>query len=139
MLTLYHVCLYHVPLDENVIPDAIVVIHLVLHKLHLFGKIRKSINQISALLILKAMLLPVIDYGDDNYLSACKRDLNKLQVLLNKALRIAYGKYDGLPVNDLHHWANIGGVYRIWPLRISGVLRVSSAWGPMLASPPPQN
>ena len=46
------------------------------------------------------MLLPVIDYGDVKYLSACKRDLNKLQVLLNKALRIAYGKYDGLPVKD---------------------------------------
>ena len=26
MLTLYHVCLYHVPLDENVIPDAIGVV-----------------------------------------------------------------------------------------------------------------
>ena len=43
-------------------------IHLALHKLHLFGKIRISINQISALLILKAMLLPVIDYGDVIYI-----------------------------------------------------------------------
>ena len=67
-------------------------IRIILHKLSLLAKMKKFLTNDTALSIYKAMLLPYFDYGDIIYDKANCKDLDKLQKLQNKCLRICLGQ-----------------------------------------------
>lgn len=58
-------------------------------KLTTLSKIRFCITENIAVLLYKALILSILDYGDVFYDCAAKKDLDKLQKLQNRALRIA--------------------------------------------------
>lgn len=64
------------------------IIRNVSHKVYTLSKIRDRLTDKAAADVLKVMILPIIDYGDVFYLSASSQLLNRLRVLLNKAMRI---------------------------------------------------
>ena len=59
-------------------------------KIYILAKVRKYINTAAALMLYKSMILSHIDYGDIFLNLAPKTQLNKLQVLQNRALRICH-------------------------------------------------
>ena len=69
------------------------VMRTVLHKMTLLAKMKKYINNRVALLIYKTMILPYLDYADVIYHNSMSGDLNKLQRLQNRCLRVCLG-YD---------------------------------------------
>ena len=58
------------------------------HKAYILSRIRRFITEYSALRIYKAMLLPYFDYADIVYDKARQSDLDKLQRVQNKSLKI---------------------------------------------------
>ena len=64
------------------------VIRTVSHKLYVLSKIRKYLTERASVLIYKTMVLPYLDYADIIYNKACLQDLEKLQRLQNRALKI---------------------------------------------------
>ena len=67
------------------------VIRTVLHKMTLLAKMRKYLKPDVAVQIYKSMLLPYLDYVDVIYHKSNSGDLNKLQRLQNRCLRICLG------------------------------------------------
>ena len=61
--------------------------HKLEHKMYLFRKIRWNLTEDAAKKILKAMILPVADYGDLVYGTCIKTHIAKLQLVINKGLR----------------------------------------------------
>ena len=70
-------------------PQTNYAIKSVSSKIYLLSKIRYLINTSAAIKIVKAMILPYLDYGDFLYFSTTQELLTKLQRLLNRALRLA--------------------------------------------------
>ena len=68
------------------------IIKCVCHKMTLLAKLKRYLNESTALVIYKSMLLPYLDYGDIIFCNSNKKDLDKLQRLQNKCLRICMGK-----------------------------------------------
>ena len=68
------------------------VIRTVLHKLMLLSKMKKYLKDNTALNIFKAMVLPYFDYADVIFDKALNKDIDKLQKLQNKCLRLCLGK-----------------------------------------------
>ena len=66
-------------------------------KLNTFRKIRKCRSQNTAVRVYKATLLPILDYSDLIYELLNKAQLQKLQRLQNKGLRVVFwgAKPDG--------------------------------------------
>ena len=64
------------------------LLNTVTHKVYILGKIRRFITEYAAVRIYKAMLLPYFDYADIVYDKARQVDLDKLQRLQNKGLKI---------------------------------------------------
>lgn len=64
------------------------IIRNVSHKVYILSKIRDKLTDKAAADVLKVMILPLLDYRDVFYPSASGQLLNKLRVLMNKALRI---------------------------------------------------
>ena len=64
------------------------LLNTVTHKMYILGKIRRFITQYAAIRIYKAMLLPYFDYADIVYDKARQGDLDKLQRVQNKMLKI---------------------------------------------------
>ena len=52
---------------------------LICHKLYLLSKIRKYINEFTAISIFKSMVVPLIDYGNIVYSGTSYQNLDKLQ------------------------------------------------------------
>ena len=77
-------------LDKNLtFTKHIKYIHgLAAHKIYLLSKIRPCINQSTAMKIYKTKILPYFDQGDILYMDAFNKDVDKLQKLQNRALRI---------------------------------------------------
>ena len=69
------------------------VVRNVLHKMTLLAKVKQFLQNNTALQIYKSMLLPYLDYADVIFHKSNSRDLNKLQRLQNRCLRICLG-YD---------------------------------------------
>ena len=67
------------------------VIKTVCYKMTLLARLKKYLNNETALLIYKSMLLPYFDYADVIFCKANTKDLDKLQKLQNKCLRICMG------------------------------------------------
>ena len=68
------------------------VIRTVLHKLMLLAKMKNYLKDDSVLNIYKAMMLPYFDYADVIIDGALNKDIDKLQKLQNKCLKICKGK-----------------------------------------------
>ena len=65
---------------------------LILHKMSLLSKMKRYLNNDVALDIYKAMLLPYFDYADVIFDMARSLDLDKIQRLQNRCLRICLGQ-----------------------------------------------
>ena len=68
------------------------VIRTVLHKLILLSKLKRYLNDNTAITIYKSMMLPYFDYADVIFDKALNKDIKKLQTLQNKCLRICLGE-----------------------------------------------
>ena len=70
------------------------VIRTVLHKLMLLTKMKKYLRDDAALSVFKSMSMmpPYFDYADVIFDKALNKDINKLQRLQNKCLRLCMGK-----------------------------------------------
>ena len=78
------------------------LIRLILYKMTMLAKLRRYLNNDVAIQIYKSMLLPYFDYADVIFHKACSKDLDKLQRLQNRCLRICLG-YDRLFSTDRAH------------------------------------
>ena len=59
-------------------------------KLYTFRKIRKCMSQNTAIKVYKATLLPILEYNDIVYDLLTKAQLQKLQRIQNRALRVVF-------------------------------------------------
>ena len=82
------------------------VVQRVCHKMTLLAKLKKYLKDETALLIYKTMLLPYFDYADVIFCKANKKDIDKLQRLQNKCLRICLGKERRFDTDRAHKLAN---------------------------------
>ena len=82
------------------------VIRTVIHKLTLLAKMKRYMIDSVATSIYKAMILPYFDYADALYDKANVKDLDKLQKLQNKCLRICLGKERRFNTDATHKLAN---------------------------------
>ena len=57
---------------------------IVTHKLYMFSKIRFYIGEKEAITLFKSMILPIIENCDIVYEGTSKRNLDKIDKLLNK-------------------------------------------------------
>ena len=77
-------------------------IRCVQHKIILLSKVKKYLNADVALKIYKSMILPYLDYADVIYSKANVSDLDKLQRLQNRCLKLCQGRYGRLDSDRLH-------------------------------------
>ena len=82
------------------------VIHQICYKMTLLAKMKKYLKDESAVLIYKTKLLPYFDYAVVIISQANKKDVDKLQTLQNKCLRICLGKERRFDTNRAHKLAN---------------------------------
>ena len=75
-------------------------------KLISFRKIRNDITESTAILVYKATILPLFDYNDIIYSLLTVQQLNKLQCVQNRALRIVF-KGRTLSVDEMHLTARV--------------------------------
>ena len=80
---------------------------LISHKLYLLSKIRKYINELTAIKIFQTMIAPLIDYGDIIYSGTSMKNLDKLQSLQNRGLRICTNENRYLSKELLHNRCKI--------------------------------
>lgn len=59
------------------------------HKIYV-GRIRKYLSATIVVLVVKTFILPKLEYGDIFLTGTSKRDINRLQKLLNVCLRICF-------------------------------------------------
>ena len=79
---------------------------LMAQKLISFRKIRKSISEHTAILLYKATILPTFDYNDFYYNLLTTQQLNNMQRIQNRALRIVF-RARKLSVEDMHTAARV--------------------------------
>ena len=65
---------------------------LVTHKLYLLSRIRKFLTTQACITIFKTMVLSVIEYGDIIYSGTSECNLNKIDKLFYRGLRICMGQ-----------------------------------------------
>ena len=75
-------------------------------KLISFRKIRKSISELTAIILYKATILPIFDYNDFYYNLLTVQQLTKMQRLQNRALRIVFCSKK-LSVEEMHTAARV--------------------------------
>ena len=80
---------------------------IVSHKIYLLSKIRRFINEETALFIFRSMIAPILDYGDIIYMGGSENGLSKLQKLQNRALRICVDIHHYIPTILLHQQADV--------------------------------
>ena len=64
------------------------MVNTVSHKLYLLSKIRRYINKEACILIFKTMVLSILEYGDSIYSGTSKFNLEKLEKLFYRGLRL---------------------------------------------------
>ena len=67
------------------------IVNIVSHKLYLLSKIRKYLTKHACILIFKTMVLSLIEYGDILYTGTTHKNLDKLDKLFYRGLRICDG------------------------------------------------
>ena len=83
------------------------VVRLVLYKMILLARMKKYLNNEVALLIYKSMLLPYLDYADVIFHKSNSSDLDKLQRLQNRCLRICLGHDRLFSTDRVHKLASV--------------------------------
>ena len=83
------------------------VIRIVLHKMTLLAKMKRYLNDDVALLIYKSMLLPYFDNADVIFNKSNSSDLDKLQRLQNRCLRICLGHDRMFSTDKVHKQASV--------------------------------
>ena len=66
------------------------LLNLLNHKIYMFSKIRRYLNDQSAIRVYKSMILPYFDYGDISYMSSKIREIKKLDRFHIRGLRICF-------------------------------------------------
>ena len=94
-------------------------IGLVAHKVYLLHKIRYCITEDAALKMYKTMILPYLDYGDIFFMNANSNQLNKLQTLQNRALRICLNTQLVTAIEMLHQSTQLP---KLTPRRVTHLL-----------------
>ena len=69
-------------------PHLATVVRNVSHKIYLLSRVKKFMSNRTALLVYKTMILPFFDYADVIYHNASVSELEKLQRLQNRALKL---------------------------------------------------
>ena len=82
-------------------------IKLVAHKISVLNKIRFYITDDAAIKIYKTMILPYLDYGDIFFMNSNLNQLNKLQTLQNRSLRISLKTQIFTPIDIMHQSVQI--------------------------------
>ena len=80
---------------------------LICHKLYLLSKIRKHINEETATRIFQSMIATLIDYGDVIYSGTNLKNLDKLQSLQNRGLRVCINEHQTITTAVLHQRTKI--------------------------------
>ena len=83
------------------------IIRTVLHKLMLLSKMKKYLRDDSALSIYKSMILPYLDYADDIFHKAANKDIDKLQRLQNRCLKLCMRKDRRFSTEEVHRLAKV--------------------------------
>ena len=83
------------------------VIRTVHHKMQLLARLKKYLINDVALNIYKSMLLPYLDYADVIFCKANTSELDKLQKLQNRCLRICMGHQRDYSTNRVHREAKV--------------------------------
>ena len=83
------------------------VIRTVQHKILLLGKVKRYLTNNVALKIYKAMILPYLDYADVIFCKANAADLEKLQKLQNRCLKLCLGQHRLFSTNRVHKEAEV--------------------------------
>ena len=65
------------------------IVNQISHKLYVFNKIRRFLNEKAALNVYKTMILPYFDYGDVVFMFSSENLLKKLDRLHVRGLRIS--------------------------------------------------
>ena len=78
-------------------------------KMYLYRRIRYCLNDLSAKMILKSMVLSYLDYGSMFFTVRTIEDIANVQILQNKALRacLRIKNYMEVPVHELHLRLNV--------------------------------
>ena len=87
------------------------VIKITSHKIYTLSKIRKYIDQKTALYIYKSMISPIFDYGNIIYEGGNQNRLDKLKRTQNRGLRICLNTQGFLSTENLHRAAGIAQLY----------------------------
>ena len=77
------------------------LVNLINHKLYMFSKIRRYLNERSAIQIYKTMILPYFDYGDICYMSSKIQEVKKINNHHIRGLRICFKIQGKIEENDL--------------------------------------
>ena len=77
------------------------------HKVYLLRLVRPNLTEFAALQVYKQMILPLIEYGNTLYASAAVKQLNKVQVAQNSALKAVFGLPRLTPTVVLHDKAKL--------------------------------
>ena len=83
------------------------IIKTVHHKIIILSKVKRYLNPDVALKIYKTMVLPYFDYADVIYSKARAGDLDKLQRLQNRCLRLCLGHHRLFGTNQAHREAKV--------------------------------
>ena len=83
------------------------VIRTVLHKITLLSKVKRYLRDESALQIYKSMILPYLDYADVVFANSNAVDIEKLQRLQNRCLKVCTGRDRLFSTDILHKSTNV--------------------------------
>ena len=83
------------------------VVRTVSHKIYLLSRVKKFLSSRSALLVYKTMILPFFDYDDVVYHNANANELEKLQRLQNRALKLCLGLHRREDTEVVHRAAKV--------------------------------
>ena len=83
------------------------VVRTVLHKVTLLSKVKRYLQDESAIQIYKSMILPYIDYADVVFANSNVSDIEKLQRLQNRRLKVYTGKNRLFDTEILHKSTNV--------------------------------
>ena len=83
------------------------VVRTVSHKIYLLSRVKKFMSNRSALLVFKTMIMPFLDYADVVYHNASAKELEKLQRLQNRALKLCLGFHKREDTEFVHRSAKV--------------------------------
>ena len=94
------------------------------YKLYQFGKIRKYLNFETRVLVYKQTVLPLTEYVSFVMTLNNKHDVEKLQKLQNRALRMCFNIYDhkDITISRLHELGNVDLLYKRRMLQLMNMM-----------------